>query len=589
MNYEKNSVTKLQQLITISFSIVIVIIGGIWMLYDRNTLEQQAERMYMKQADMIGVAAKPALMFSDEKLAQALVTQFRSNRSDISALQLLTKDGVILASYPQVNEQTDLEGSKKPLPQRSYYENNHLRLNRTVLHKDLPVGTIYIEFDLRELIGHAQADIIDILFIMLGVLLFTLWLVGTFQRKLANAESKLHQAIQQAELANRAKSDFLSTISHELRTPIHGIIGLQKLIAEDAHQLSPEQRENLVLAGQSAKSLRALVNDVLDLAKIEAGKMELVKQEFNLKECICDAVVPFRVLAMEKGIMLSIYIHDTPKEILSDESRLRQILLNLVGNAVKFTDQGEVSVSVREEYGQLYFEVKDSGVGISGQDLKHIFETFVQGSGNNHSKYIGSGLGTSIVKRFVELMGGQIQAESTIGEGSRFTFNISCDSVGSERAYYDADSDTYLNQVSLSTNNELIEQDSLANLRVLLAEDDLIAQRIIIKRFSKAGIHVNVVDNGEDALKEIAHESYDLLLTDIRMPKFGGLELTKRIRNMEKSLNGSRLMIIGLSAHALEEVVQECLDAGMDYFMSKPADPEDIIATISMHRNKPKE
>lgn len=213
----------------------------------------------------------------------------------------------------------------------------------------------------------------------------------------------------------------------------------------------------------------------------------------------------------------------------------------------------------------------------------------MQGSGNNHSKYIGSGLGTSIVKRFVELMGGQIQAESTIGEGSRFTFNISCDSVGSERAYYDADSDTYLNQVSLSTNNELIEQDSLANLRVLLAEDDLIAQRIIIKRFSKAGIHVNVVDNGEDALKEIAHESYDLLLTDIRMPKFGGLELTKRIRNMEKSLNGSRLMIIGLSAHALEEVVQECLDAGMDYFMSKPADPEDIIATISMHRNKPKE
>lgn len=359
MNYEKNSVTKLQQLITISFSIVIVIIGGIWMLYDRNTLEQQAERMYMKQADMIGVAAKPALMFSDEKLAQALVTQFRSNRSDISALQLLTKDGVILASYPQVNEQTDLEGSKKPLPQRSYYENNHLRLNRTVLHKDLPVGTIYIEFDLRELIGHAQADIIDILFIMLGVLLFTLWLVGNFQRKLANAESKLHQAIQQAELANRAKSDFLSTISHELRTPIHGIIGLQKLIAEDAHQLSPEQRENLVLAGQSAKSLRALVNDVLDLAKIEAGKMELVKQEFNLKECICDAVVPFRVLAMEKGIMLSIHIHDTPKEILSDESRLRQILLNLVGNAVKFTDQGEVSVSVREEYGQLYFEVKD--------------------------------------------------------------------------------------------------------------------------------------------------------------------------------------------------------------------------------------
>ncbi|MDQ6956778.1 MAG: ATP-binding protein, partial [Mariprofundaceae bacterium] len=417
---KKLSSRRLQQLITISFSIAFIIIAVIWMVYDRITLEKQAERMYSKQADMIGVATKPALMFSDKKLAQTLIAQFKSNRSDISKLQLLTVGGGILASFPQV----DMSLALKHQAQESFYKDNHLGLNRTIFHKGLPVGMIYIEFDLSELIEHKDADIINILFIMTGILLLSLLVVRKLQRKLTDSETKLHQAIQQAEQANRAKSEFLSTISHELRTPIHGIIGLQKLIAEDVDQLSSEQRENLMLAQQSAKSLRALVNDVLDLAKIESGKMDLVSKKFNLKQCVCDAIIPFRVLAIEKGVVLSLYIDHAPKEILSDESRLRQILLNLVGNAMKFTQKGEVSIHIKEEGGQLYFAVKDSGIGISDEDLKHIFEPFVQGSENHQAQYFGSGLGTSIVKRFVELMKGQVQVESTLGKGSCFSFNI---------------------------------------------------------------------------------------------------------------------------------------------------------------------
>jgi len=577
---------KLQQLITISFIIMIVVIGGIWIIYDRITLERQAERMYSKQVSMIAVATKPALMFSDKKLARALITQFKNNRADVTKLQLLTVNGVILASFPQLKVEAGSKYSKGPTLKASSYKDGQLGLSRTVLHKGLPVGMVYVEFSLSELKAHTQADIINILVIMMSVLLLSWWVINQLQRKLIDSEDKLHQAVQQAELANRAKTDFLSTISHELRTPIHGIIGLQKLISEDAGQLSSEQRENLLLAQQSAKSLRALVNDVLDLAKIESGKMQLTKNKFDLQQCVCEALVPFRVLAIEKGITLSLHIDNSPKEILSDESRLRQILLNLVGNAVKFTHEGEVSVHVTKENDQLYFVVKDSGIGISDEDLKHIFEAFVQGSENHQPQYFGSGLGTSIVKRFVELMGGTIQVESTLGEGSSFAFNIPCYPSGSKVIDYHMNSDTHLSEHPSLPSNESIATEPPLNLRVLLAEDDLISQRIVTKRFSKAGIHVDVVDNGEDAFKKLQSHSYNLLLTDVRMPKLDGLELTKKIRSMEKDLNRPRLTIVGLSAHALEEVVQECLDAGMDYFMSKPVDPQEILATVVMHRNK---
>jgi|GEM_PF-2621506 len=580
----KHSSRRLQQLITISFSIAFIIIALIWMAYDRVTLEKQAKHMYSKQADMIGMAIKPALMFSDKKLAQTLITQFKDNRSDISKLQILNIEGEILAASPQV----DMSLALQHQAQESLYKDNHLELNRTIFHKGLPVGMIYIEFDLGELIEHKDADIINILLIMIGILLSSLLVVRKLQRKLADSETKLHQALMQAEQANHAKSEFLSTISHELRTPIHGIIGLQKLMGEEIDQLSSEQRENLMLAQQSAKSLRALVNDVLDLAKIESGKMDLVSKKFNLKQCVCDAMIPFRVLAIEKGVVLSLHIDYAPKEILGDESRLRQILLNLVGNAVKFTEKGEISIHIKEEGGQLYFAVKDSGIGISDEDLKHIFESFVQGSTNHQAQYVGTGLGTNIVKRFVELMKGQIQVESILGKGSCFSFNIPSYPVGSETVHCDIDSSTCLDLSEALAHKVAVtaREESSASLRILLAEDDFIAQRIVIKRFSKVGIHVDVVDNGEDALSKVQNNSYDLLMTDIRMPKLDGLVLTQKIRAMEQNLNRSRLTIIGLSAHALEEVVQECLDAGMDYFMSKPIDPEEILSTILMHRNE---
>lgn len=581
---KKLSSRRLQQLITISFSLAIIIIAGIWMVYDRMTLEKQAERMYSKQVDIIGIAITPALMFSDKKLAETLMRQFEHNLGDISKFQLLTVDGTILASFSQKNIQVGLKYSEDSQSQASFYKDHYLGVSRTIFHKGLPVGMIHIEFDLSELIGHKDADITNILFIITGILLLSLLVLRKLQRKLTDSEIKLHQAIQQAEQANRAKSEFLSTISHELRTPIHGIIGLQKLISEDDGQLNAEQRENLMLAQQSARSLRALVNDVLDLAKIESGKMDLVKKELDLKQCICDAIIPFRILAIKKDIVLSLHIDSAPQKILSDESRLRQILLNLIGNAVKFTQKGEVSVYVKEECGKLFFVVKDSGIGISDEDLKHVFEPFVQATSKQQTQYFGSGLGTNIAKRFVELMEGKIQAKSDLGEGSSFSFDIPCYPAELEVISCEINSNTDLCKLSAIVDNGVKTENLPLQLRVLLAEDDPIAQRIARKRLSKAGMDVDIVDNGEDALLKIQSHSYDLLLTDIRMPRLDGLEVTRRIRAMEKGLHGSHLTIIGLSAHVLDEVIQDCLDAGMDHFMSKPADPDVIVSTILMSK-----
>lgn len=401
-------------------------------------------------------------------------------------------------------------------------------------------------------------------------------------QELTTSEKNLRIAIKEAEAANHAKSEFLSVMSHELRTPLHGIIGLQNLIASDSHNLSEEQRENLILAQQSAKSLRSLVNDVLDLAKIESGNMELIKEPFNLSDCINDALVPFILAAREKGLSLKLEMSNMPASMVGDESRLRQVLLNLVGNAVKFTEQGYILVKVIGMETHISFSVEDSGVGIPPESVATIFEPFIQVTSAKQPQQSGTGLGTSIVKHFVELMGGTIDVESTPGQGSRFTFQIPCKAT---------DSDTITQSIDVLTGNLNKISTEIASsagtttkpksfIRALLAEDDPIGQRIAMKQLSRAGIMVDAVDNGTSAWETLQESNYSLLLTDIRMPGLDGIELTRKVRAMEKETGKEPITIIGLSAHALEEVAKECRAAGMDDFMTKPVNPEMILSTV---------
>ncbi|MDX8396688.1 MAG: ATP-binding protein, partial [Mariprofundaceae bacterium] len=400
-------------------------------------------------------------------------------------------------------------------------------------------------------------------------------------QQLKKSEQQLRQAIKQADAANHAKSEFLSLMSHELRTPLHGIIGLQELLFNDAENLSDEQKEYIQLSQQAGQSLRSLVNDILDLSKAESGHAVAAQKSFDPLNCLRDVLVPFIATAKQKGIELSLQLEHVPTQIIGDSPRLRQSLLNLVGNAIKFTQQGfvrlHISHKLQDGKPQLIFSVSDSGCGIAPEYMKSLFEPFTQANTLMTPEHEGTGLGTTIVKRFVELMGGSITVTSTLGQGSCFSFNIPCQ----------ADSNMiYLQKLQASNIAAFINDkhvqviSSTSKLRVLLAEDDLISQRIAVKSMQRAGIQVTVVSNGHDAWDELQQHDYDLLLTDIRMPKLSGIELTQRIREVEAHYSRPELPIIGFSAHAMEEVERQCKAAGMNDFMTKPIEPEAIVKRI---------
>ncbi|MDQ6954618.1 MAG: ATP-binding protein [Mariprofundaceae bacterium] len=408
-------------------------------------------------------------------------------------------------------------------------------------------------------------------------------------QNLKKSTHQLAKANKQAEAASHAKSEFLSIMSHELRTPLHGIIGLQELIAADEQYLTDEQREHLALAQQAAKSLGDLVNDILNLSKVESGKLELNNEMFSLKEVMLDAIAPFVIACRYKKIPLHLHLDGVPEYIMGDPIRLRQVLINLIGNAVKFTPEGMINISVTKKAHELSFTIQDTGIGISPNMLKNIFEPFRQEMQFMQQQHTGTGLGTTIAKRFVELMGGYIQVSSTLSVGSQFTFHIPYKESQGHHIHWHVDgTQTPTKTFATSIKKHPQHPSKIAHkMRILLAEDDPIGQLIAAKRLKRTGMHVDIAADGLNAWNKTQAGQYDLLLSDIRMPSMSGIELTRRIRQYEVEHQRPRLPIIGLSAHALAEVEQECLEAGMDAFLSKPIDPDSVLLKIEQILQEP--
>ena len=390
------------------------------------------------------------------------------------------------------------------------------------------------------------------------------------QRK--RVEEALRGAREDAEAADRAKSAFLATMSHEVRTPMNGIMGMTELLLET--DLSGEQGEYLEMVRSSAESLLAVINDVLDFSKIKAGRLEIDPVDFGLRESVKAAVHSLGAVGREKGLELSWEVQqDVPDALFGDAGRLRQIIFNLVGNAIKFTPAGRVAVEVTKESldneeMQLHFAVTDTGIGVSKDKHSQIFDAFSQADASTTRRYGGTGLGLSISARLVEMMGGRIWVESPSdlsdgaeeGPGSTFHFTVR---LGLQRETIPAE------RPEAQPTAAGASKPPIRLLRILVAEDNAVNRAAAVRLLETRGHTVVTAPDGREAVAAITEEDYDVVLMDVHMPVMDGFEATAAIREMEKE-KGGHLPVLALTASAMKGDRERCLEAGMDGYVSKP-------------------
>jgi PAS domain S-box-containing protein len=388
---------------------------------------------------------------------------------------------------------------------------------------------------------------------------------------LKDAEENLREAIKVAEEAAEAKARFLANMSHEIRTPMNSILGFID-VALDASELTTETRGYLKTAKKSANALLDLINDILDVSKVEAGSMLIDRMVFNMEEVIRHVVDMMIIKASEKGLDLKYSIEEGIKSCrYGDSGKFRQILINLVGNAIKFTDSGSVGIEVKKtiKKNRVHFIVYDTGIGMTPEQADNVFSPFTQADASTSRKYGGTGLGTTISKNFVELMDGEIWIESEVGSGTEFHFVINLEEVECNEACQDLHDEIEEGKQNVSTRA----------FRILMAEDIPENVQLALINLKKKGHIVDVAGNGQEAVEKYRSSEYDVVLMDIQMPVLNGLDATVAIRAIEKEQN-RRTPIIALTASILKEDRQKCLDMGMDMVLSKPVNFADLFKVM---------
>lgn len=401
------------------------------------------------------------------------------------------------------------------------------------------------------------------------------------KKELEKTIIELNKAKQITEEATLAKSSFLANMSHEIRTPLNGIIGMADLALMDENN-TESQTERLNDIKQSGESLLDIINEILDISKIEANKLVLEKIEFNTRDLIKKIEKLLSVKTFRKELEFTTNISsDMPDILIGDPLRIRQILINLAGNAIKFTNKGSVSINVKllkkeKNNLKIEFSVEDTGIGISKEKIAYLFESYSQAEKSTTRKHGGTGLGLTISKKLVEMMDGTIEVESEIGKGSKFYFIIELKQGKALKA---------TDKSSIKNPETEKEKTSFKQLSILIVEDQLINRKIIFQLLKRKGHKITSAENGKIALEKAKSEKFDMIFMDIQMPEMDGLEATKLIRKFEKD-NKTHTPIVAMTAHAMKGDKEVCLAAGMNHYITKPINPAELYSVIEKLQSK---
>jgi len=443
-------------------------------------------------------------------------------------------------------------------------------------------------FIMKDPLALAMAGALIVMGVILGFTArrFNAILTRSLELRFANTDlvQRLQQSIEEAQLlaatassANKAKSEFLANMSHEIRTPMNAVVGTTHLLADTGP--TAEQREYIDIIHLSAEALLSIINDILDHSKIEANKLVLESQDLDLKSLIANVLSTASLKSTPKDLELTSDIDpQIPGPLRGDPNRLRQILLNLVGNAVEFTDVGSVAIHVvlddeSDTRTSVRFSVRDTGVGIEADQLPHLFDAFTQVDSSATRRHGGTGLGLTISKQLTTLMGGEIGVESAVGEGSTFWFTAVLDKQAPEPRKQITGELQQSSTPSPAT-------DGQTPRRILVAEDDRTSQLIVVRTLEKFGFQIDAVPNGSEAILALSQRQYDLVLMDVQMPRMDGLETARTIRDPSSSVQNHHIPIIAMTAHAMIGDREKCLAAGMNAYVSKPVQPDDLRSAI---------
>lgn len=607
-------ITMVITTIALSFACIILII------YEVVNFKKKIGDQLLSVAEIIGEHNTAAITFMDAQAAKASLNSLKINKNVIVSCIYL-KNGDLFATY--VRDENKRKVTFPSVSKRGlFFTKDYLELFQDIKLNEESIGVIYIKSDLAELYSNIKKFLWVDIVILLSALILAFFISAKLQHIISKPILKLAETAkdvslkknysirmltkgtdeignlficfngmlsqiekQNTELLNakevaensiKTKENFLANVSHEIRTPMNGIIGFTRLLLKN--NPTKKQEEYLSAIKVSANNLLNIINDILDFSKIDANKIELENIPFSLYEILDSSIKSLESKIIEKGLTIKKEIvPGVPNLCVGDPGRINQILINLLGNALKFTDKGEIKIEVHPilpdgEDIKVQFKITDTGIGIPSEKIDKIFDSFFQASTDTTRKYGGTGLGLSIAKQLIELHGGTIRVQSTVNKGSSFTFFLHLKVYKGEHP-----------------NEKRIEETEkkISGCKILVAEDNPVNQLLIKETLIDFGIHLDIAENGWEAIKLFQKKDYDLVLMDIQMPEMDGYQATKHIRN-DENVNKCKIPIIAMTAHAMTGEDQKAIAAGMNDYISKPFDPDELFEKICKHIAKEK-